>query len=225
MSPANPDLGLLLTTDLYFKGQWESPFDSTKTRLAPFLRAGGDSIHVPTMVRSAAFGHFEYNGERGLRIPYRGGRYAAYVLVPKSLSVADVVERLSVADVDGWNSRIRVLATILFLPRVEHRNIWPLRTSLAQAGVPRFVSERAQLGALWATQQEGTIIDDANQGTFLKIDEEGTEAAVGSAVVTSVQPPPVEFRVDAPFVFIIRDEVTGALMFVARVGDPADHGR
>jgi serine protease inhibitor len=228
LAPANPDLDLLLTNDVYFKGRWESPFDSTKTKLAPFLRAGGDSIHVPTMVRSAAFGHFEHNGERGLRIPYRGGRFAAYVVVPKSVSVADVVERLSVADVDGWNSRARARSTILYLPRVEHRSIWPLRTPLAQAGVRRVVSERAQLGALWATQQEGTIIDDAKQGTFLRIDEEGTETAVvktGSAVVTSVQPPPVEFRVDAPFVFIIRDEVTGAMMFVARVGDPADRGR
>ena len=228
MPPALPDLALMLLNAVYFKGKWESPFDSTLTKLAPFLRAAGDSIRVQTMVLGGAFDHFEHNGNRGLRIPYRGGRYAAYVVVPKSWSVEDVVARLTVADVDGWKSRTRALSTILYLPRVEHRGTWPLREALANAGVPRVVSEHAQLDAMWARPQEGpSKVNDASQGTFLKIDEEGTEAAavtMGSLVVTSVQPPPVDFRVDAPFVFVIRDEVTGALMFVARVGDPTNRG-
>jgi serpin B len=84
------------------------------------------------------------------------------------------------------------------------------------------------LGGIWATRQEGpSLVRDASQGTFIKIDEEGTEAAavtLMSVVVDSAQPTPVDFRVDAPFVFVIRDEVTGALMFVARVGDPTNRG-
>lgn len=228
IAPAHPEMGLLLLNEGHFKGQWEFPFDSAKTKLAPFRRAGGDSVQVQTMVSSGLFGHFEHNGNGGLRIPYRGGRYAAYVVVSKSVSVAEVVERLSVADVDGWNRRTRVLSTTLYLPRVEHRSTWYLRRPLARAGVPRAVSERAQLGAIWATQLEGpTIVDNVSQNAFLRIDEEGTEAGAAtmtSGVVTSGQPSPVDFRVDAPFVLVIRDEVTGAVVFVVRVGDPSVRG-
>jgi serine protease inhibitor len=81
------------------------------------------------------------------------------------------------------------------------------------------------LGALGDAAGRQSLVD-ASQGTFLKIDEEGTEAAAVTmaSMNDSVEPPPVDFRVDAPFVFVIRDEVTGALMFVARVGDPSNAG-
>ena len=228
MPQPRPDLALILLNAVYFKGKWALPFDSTKTKLAPFLRRAGDTIQVQTMVRGGDFGHFEHNGERGLRIPYRGGRYAAYVVVPKSVSVQSVVAQLTVSHVDGWSTSARARSTILYLPRIEHRGSSPLLEALAKAGVPRVVSKHAQLGAIWEELQEGpTNVSEASQATFLKIDEDGTEAAAVTSmgfVVTSAPPPPVDFRVDAPFVFVIRDEVTGALMFVARLGDPLNRG-
>lgn len=228
MPPPRADLALLLLNAVYFKGLWAVPFDSADTELAPFVRARGDTIRVSTMIGEGHFAHFEHQGERGLRIPYRGGRYAAYVVVPRSVSVGDVVARLTVSDVDGWKSSARGRSTMLHLPRLEHHGTWPLLDALAKAGLPRAVSANAQLDGIWATPQEGsTMVSDASQSTFLKIDEEGTEAAAVTSfdmVVTSAAPPPVDFRVDAPFVFIIRDETTGALMFIARIGDPTDGG-
>lgn len=139
----------------------------------------------------------------------------------------DLVADLTIADVDGWRTTSRGFATVLSLPCFEHRGTWPLLEALAKAGVPRAVSSRAQLDALWAVRPEGsTLVSDAAQTTFFKIDEEGTEAAAvtsSGVVVTSAPPPPIEFRVDAPFVFVIRDE--GGALAVERMSISQDTGQ
>lgn len=114
--------------------------------------------------------------------------------------------------------------------RAAHASDYGMRRvgALAKAGLSRAVSAQAQLDGLWAVPHEGpTEVSDASQSTFLRIDEEGTEAAAVTSmgiVVTSAPPPPVDFRVDAPFVFVIRDETTGAVLFIAQIGDPRDRG-
>ncbi|MGH7471528.1 MAG: serpin family protein [Longimicrobiales bacterium] len=93
-----------------------------------------------------------------------------------------------------------------------------------------FSPELAELNAFWAqplTAGQRAFAADAFQATFIQFDEQGTEAAAVTGlavVVTSMPPPPKEFRVDRPFLLILRDEQTRAVMFVARIGNPLNAG-
>ena len=231
MPPARPDMRLLLLNAVYFKGLWKEPFDSANTRRLPFLASNGDSVVVPTMYRTGRYGYFETAGASGVRMPYAGDRFAAYVVLPARSSSIDELERqLAVAQVNSWASVARSTRVSLFVPRFTHRGTWDLLNPLRHVGIRRALSPAgSQLDGLWARPDpdQVTYLTDATQGTFIQFDEKGTEAAAVTAfgvVVTSVPPPPLEFRVDRPFLLVLRDEGSGAILFVARIGNPSDEG-
>jgi serpin B len=233
-----------ITNAAYFRGLWLEPFDTALTRQREFTTAAGERLRVATMDRRAVFAYRRGPGYQALRLPYRAGLTAMYLVLPDSgLTPAGVLDSLVRA---GWpvpDPRREMRDVHLRLPRLHVTQATDLRRPLTVIGMGIvFDSARADFGGLvvpkpgrpppcpplssgiWSDACTRYRIQDATQHVFLEVDEQGTEAAAVTsvafeAVVTSVPPPPIPFYVDRPFLLALRDEKTGTLLFVGYVPD------
>lgn len=228
-APMDPALVLYLTNAVYFKGRWADEFPKSATRDRPFRLPGGTASPRPTMHRMGRYGYREGDGFRAVRLPYRGGRMALYVFLPdSSSSLAAFRERLTAARWDRWMTEFAPREVDVALPRFRAEGTFPLVEPLGALGMrdafdPARASLRAMLPASFFRGGRNVFISEAVQKTWIEVNEEGTEAAAATGLgvsVTSAPPPPVPFVVDRPFIAAVRDDRTGALLFVGQVTDP-----
>jgi serine protease inhibitor len=220
----DPLLRVVLVNAVYFLGTWTAPFEPEATADEPFTLADGAEVTAPLMRTFAAdLAHAEAGGFRMLRLPYgEDGRVVMDVLLPDG-SLQELVGTL---DADAWRSAAEALAPAVvdvWLPRFELRTELRLNDPLAALGMPRAFDERqAEFTAM--SPVEDLYLSAVVHKTFIRVDEEGTEAAAvtggGMSVTSAPADPPVQFRVDRPFAFTISDTETGAILFLGAVTDP-----
>jgi serine protease inhibitor len=199
------------------------------------------------MDRTAGFGYRQGSGYRALRIPYASGLTAMYVVLPDSGVRAETV--LDSLDRTGWplpNSPRESRTVHLQLPRLHLVQATDLRPPFTALGMGiLFDSARADFSGLVVRRPDqppfcpplssGASFDvcmryrvsEAAQNVFLDVDERGTVAAAVTsmgfeAVFVTAPPPPIQFIVDRPFLFALRDERTGTLLFVGYVASPRE---
>jgi serine protease inhibitor len=203
-------------------GGWSTRFDRSDTIDAPFALAGGEQVRVPMMRRDdSQFGYVERPGYRMLRLPYGDtGRFGMEVLLPDRHS--DLAALLRRLDADEWREATEALAertvTELALPQFELQWQAELNEPLTALGMGGAFNPAADFRPMspldpWL----GTVVHK----TYLRVDEDGTEAAAvtgGEMVVSG--PARLEFRVDRPFAFTISDRETGTILFLGAVADP-----
>ena len=234
---------VVLTNAVYFKGQWLDAFDSALTRERPFASADGGQAPVPMMERTGSFAYRRGRGYQALRIPYRDGLSAMYVLLPDSeLSAVALLDSIGTS----WplpDPRREAQAVNLRMPRLHLTQGTDLRPPLAALGLDIiFDSMRADFGGLVVPRRDlpppcpplssgsgGGIctrhrVSSATQRVYLDVDEQGTKAAAVTTVamemeVTAYIEPP-HFWVDRPFLFALRDERTGTFLFMGYVASP-----
>ena len=225
--PLEPQVILYLMNAVYFKGRWQDEFRPQATRPGTFHAPGGD-VQRPMMSRTGSYGYVDGEGFQALRLPYRGNRFAMYVLLPDSgQSLADLRGRLSATAWRGWMGTFRPREVHVTMPKYRMSLESPLNTPLKALGMAEaFDPARASFRAMLTPeffQGQNAYVSEAKQKVFIEVNEEGTEAAAVTGVevrATSAPPPPQEFTVDRPFVVAIRDDQTGALLFVGQVTDP-----
>jgi serpin B len=243
--PYGDSVKVVLANAVYFKGRWLEPFDSSLTADRPFTTSGGQRITAPAMERTANFGYRQGPGYRTLRIPYVAGLTAMYVVLPDSgvraEGLLDSLER------SGWpipDSRTESRTVHVQLPRLHLVQATDLRPPFTALGMGiLFDSARADFSGLVVRRPDQPPfcpplssgvhlgictryrIAEAAQNAYLDVDESGTVAAAVTSigfevVVTSAPPPPIQFIVDRPFLFSLRDERTGTLLFVGYIASP-----
>ncbi len=203
---------LVLTNAVYFLGSWEDPFEKDATVQGPFHAPTGE-LQVPMMRQTSWHGYHEAQGLQAVELPYRGDRLSAWVILHDQ-----PLDHDSFATLAGSGQGRRVQ---LSLPRFELRTAQSLRAPLSDLGLGVAFSDQADLSGLTTGD---LAVSDCIHEAWIKVDEEGTEAAAATGVVvsvTSMPPPPVEMTVDRPFTFVVLDKPTGAILFVARVENPA----
>ena len=213
---------LVLTDAVYLLAPWEHPFEDESTEPAPFTRLDGSKVDSDMMRLSADLRYARVGELQAVELPYVGQQLAMLVLVPDDGSFVNIESTLGselLADVvDSLEGR----TVRLGLPRFEFRTQAGLADTLRSLGMAiAFDPDAADFGAM--TTEERLFISAVVHEAFISVDEEGTEAAAATAVVmaaTSAPPTPVELTVDRPFVFVLRDTETGAILFLGRVLDP-----
>lgn len=231
--PFPPALTLLLANAVYFKGRWSQPFAAAATRDRPFRTADGRVIQHPLMEREGWFGYHEGDGFRALRMPYGDDRFALYALLPdEGADVAAFVRTLSAERLDAVFRAVRDRDVIISFPRFTLRGKVELIEPLRALGMRApFAAGTVAFGDLFPPELLPRVteayIGEATQRTFVEVNEEGTEAAavtslaVAAGMGAAEPPTPVRFTADRPFVVAIRDDRTGALLFLGQVTDPA----
>ncbi|MFO7961424.1 MAG: serpin family protein [Nitriliruptoraceae bacterium] len=216
----DPQAVLVLLNAVYFLGTWTTTFDEDQTRDAPFRLADGSQIEVPTMHRTdpelqTATG----DGFALVRLPYGDDeRFGMEVLLPDEGLPLD--ELLVDLDLDTWQDTVSRLApstlSELALPRFELEWDAELNDALQELGIESAFGS----GDFTPMSPANPWLDTVVQKTYLRVDEEGTEAAAvtGGVMDESAGPPPL--LVDRPFAFTVSDRQTETIMFLGTVHDP-----
>jgi len=224
------DTKLVLVNAVYFLGSWSHPFDEVATRPLPFLLASGQRADVPTMRRTEYYRTASQPGVRALEMPYRGDELAMVILVPDDASdLATLEQSLTAQRLAGVLGALAHQRLEVFVPRfrVDPPQSLALATVLASMGMTLpFDRARADFTGIAnpPSPADRLFISQVFHKAFVDVNEEGTEAAAATAVVmapTGAAPaPPQRFAVDRPFLFLIRDLRSGAMLFLGRVIDP-----
>ncbi|WP_420130022.1 serpin family protein [Longimicrobium sp.] len=224
--PMAPDAVMYLMNAVYFKGRWQDEFQTSATRPMPFHAAGGRTVQRPMMQRTGDYGYLRAEGFTGLRLPYRGGRFAMYVLLPdQGSSVAALRERLTPTAWAEWMGGFGAAREVrVVMPRYRVNVESGLNRPLQALGMAdAFSQTRANFRGMLAAPGTDAYVSEAKQKVFIEVNEEGTEAAAVTGIemrTTSAPAEPLSFVVDRPFILAIRDDQTGALLFIGQVNDP-----
>lgn len=213
---------MLLINAIYFKGKWASEFDRTKTENLPFYLTSG-SVNVPMMKQKSDFSVYEGNGFVMAEFPYGQGNFVMDVILPdQSSSLSGTMNLISDANFNGWISQMRKRETDVTFPKFKYGFKKKLKDVLSNMGMGIAFTDAADFSNI--SEQYDLLINEVTHQSFIETDEEGTEAAAATVVeigLTSVGPSSFEFRMDRPFIFIIRETTTNSILFMGRVADPS----
>jgi serpin B len=217
----DPLTRLVLTNAIYFNAAWANPFQEEATQDGPFTLLDGSQVTVPMMRQTESFGYTKGEGYQAVELPYDGREMSMVILLPDSDGFEAFGGSLDVGRAQAIFGDLKYQQVALTMPKFEFDSRFSLNQALAAMGMPAVFSGGADLSGM--TGKKDLFISDVLHKAFVSVDEEGTEAAAATAVVmklSAVAEEPVPVTVDHPFMFLIRDIQTGAILFVGRVVDP-----
>jgi serine protease inhibitor len=215
---------LVLTNVIYFKGGWEHQFKKDATKDAVFWTSADKSVAVPTMHQTEHFGYRDTPTYQTLTMPYAGNTKSMTIVLPKKRdALAAVVKALKPTDLSAIARSGARAKVAVSLPKFKFESSFALSETLQAMGMKEAFSGKADFSGMTGTRD--LHISKVVHKAFVAVDEEGTEAAAATAVVLeaeSVQAPEptMVFNADHPFLFVIRDNTTGAILFMGRVVNP-----
>jgi serpin B len=213
---------LVLTNAIYFSAGWKFPFDPQATHPADFELPGGGRVQVPTMTLDAALPVAQGDGFEAFELPYDCDELGMVVILPERGRLAEIESGLSAGWLEGVLDDLGTGSehVLLSLPKFTFRAELDLKSILVDLGMPVAFSELADFSGI--DGKRDLVLTDVLHQAFVAVDEYGTEAAAATVVVVGVVSAPRELRVDRPFLFLIRDRQSGAILFLGRVLDPRD---
>jgi serpin B len=220
------DAILYLLNAIYFKGHWATPFDKTKTQDRPFTLLSGAKKKHPMMSQNGRFRYFKNEKFQAISLPYGAGRMSMYVFLPgKNFNLIALQADLSASNWESWMSQFRSTEGNIVLPRFKMEYEIVLNNALKALGMETaFDPRRADFGEMCAKSSSANVfLGEVKHKTFVEVNEEGTEAAAatsGGMHLNSLPPPPFNMVVDRPFFCVIRDNQTGAILFMGSIMEP-----
>jgi len=213
---------LVLTNAIYLDASWKYPFD--KDTDGPFYLIDGDQVTVPMMKQTESLGHTSGQGYQAVELQYDGGELSMVILLPDSGRFEMFQEQLDAQLMASIIDDIQPTRIALTMPRFQFDARFSLKATLQAMGMTdAFIWNAADFSGM--TGDRELFISDVLHKGFVSVDEEGTEAAAatGAIIAPTAMPPDadVQVTIDRPFIFLIRDIETGAVLFIGRVMDPS----
>lgn len=216
---------LVLVNTIYFYANWLHPFEEGLTESDTFTAIDGTAHKVPLMQKQRQWPYAEVDGTQAVELPYVGEEASMIVLLPPEDDYRAFEADFDLDQLAQIQAALDRREGTVVLPRFEFESSVELREPLEALGMASaFDPGHADFSGM-IEHEDDLYLDNVYHDAFVKVDEEGTEAAAATAAVmrtTSAPADPFTFRADRPFLFLIRDNPTGALIFVGRVVDPAD---
>lgn len=217
----NNETRLVLTNAVYFKGDWDSPFKKDETKDGPFYVGPDRTVTVPLMRQKNRFGYLDGKTFQLVRMPYAGRELSMVVLLPKKRDgLPELEKELTASHMDRWLNSAEMARVDVTLPRFQLTGAFSLKERLEALGVRQAFTRAADFSRL--NGQKDLYLSAVVHKAFVDVNEQGTEAAGATAVVVETKGlviTPV-FRADHPFVFLIRDDRSGSILFLGRVANP-----
>jgi len=217
---------LVLVNAIYFKGDWQTKFDKERTIGSEFWVSEAESKEVEMMRMSEemTFAMMDELDCMMVELPYKGERIVMQVLLPnKRTGVLELEDKLMGADLQSEFRKMQHKVKVdLSLPKFKLSHSLPLSESLQEMGMGDMFSD-ATADFSGINGDRSLYVSKVMQKVFVEVNEEGSEAAAATGVVMmmrSMGPRTREFTVDHPFIFVIRDSLTGMALFQGRVTDP-----
>jgi len=217
----SPDAVMYLVNAIYFKGIWRKHFETKNTQEANFTNEFGNQVKVNMMYQKDTFNFVQDDNAQYLDMPYGNNAFCMTVILPNDGKTIDNV--LNYLTTDSWNNTIKYSQTKVvevYFPRFKTQNKFLLNDPLKNMGMNLAFTDNADFTNIANAPLKITrVLHD----TYLEVTEEGTEAAAVTIVevgITSVLNAPIPvFRVNKPFLFVIREKSTGVILFIGKMGN------
>ena len=201
------------------------PFEANSTYEQPFYPLTGEPSDVKMMNMQADFGYSEDKQVQVVQQPYKGDHLSMLVVLPKSKDKAamqQLVHDLSADKIKQWNKDLVTQEVNISLPKFKLAERYDMKGLLSDMGMPSAFKDKATFKLF--DEPLAIKIDDVYHQAVVMVDEKGTEAAAATAIVAvDASAPisqPVEFTADHPFMFMIKDNKTDAILFLGQVNKP-----
>lgn len=219
----NPLDIMFLINAIYFKGTWKYEFDKNDTQESPFYDETGDFLKNAQMMTLEGDLNYTYNDLfQAIELPYGQGNYSMIIMLPQSgVSVDSLVNNMNDNIWKTWmNGLYKRTNFRIFIPKFKFKYEKELKDALCQLGMGIAFSDLANFSKI--NPDCDLLISSVKHKTFIEVNEEGTEAAAVTAVTvgTTIIGPSSEFRADHPFIFIIKEKYTEAIMFMGKIAAP-----
>ena len=223
----NEDTALVITNAIYFKGTWVTQFSEDETRESDFWMSTTESVKADFMNARAKFDHAKVDGAQVLRMPYEGGRLSMLIILPDGRDgMSGLDSTVSTMQIERWKQDMRPQEIIVSVPKFTTKAHYDLMGPLSSLGVSDvFDLDMADLsGIAYVPPDQSLYVTKAIHDAYVDVNEEGTEAAAVTTIVgtleESLSPRPQWFNANHPFIFIIQDDESGAILFMGRLSDP-----
>jgi serpin B len=213
---------LVLTNAIYFNAAWAFPFNENATSDGFFHLLNGDEVTVPMMRQTESFGYAEGDDYQAVALPYDGNELSMVILLPAAGEFGAFESSLDFPKLQEIINNLQYQEVALTMPKFEFESSFDLKETLSDMGMPAAFSSDADFSGM--NGRRNLSITDVVHKAFVSVDEAGTEAAAATAVIvgeTSIPMELVNVNIDRPFIFMIRDIETGALLFVGRILNPS----
>lgn len=224
----DPATQMVLTNAVYFNSVWESTFNKGKTSKEDFYPGGCTVTKVDMMKKCGDFLYAERDGNKIIRIPYKGGRFSMVVFLPPKIAgyngTLETNAKFMELDAENFKDLLgsmREYEVDLWLPKFKTEKRYELKDIFDAMGIKLAFSDFADFSGM--TDEEKLKIDKVIHQTFIDVDEEKTEAAAATAVImvkATAMPPleklKAEFHADSPFLYFIVDDYTKTILFAGR---------
>ena len=213
---------LILVNATYFKGEWSSPFKVDQTTPQEFFAPDGKKT-VPMMAKRGTFRYFETEGLQAVALPYGDRRLNLYVFLPKDgQTLNTVIQTLTPKTWTQWMGEFTTAPGYLQLPRFKMESKLELQKPLSELGMGIAFTDKANFSML---SDRPVHIDQVIHKTFVEVNESGTTAAAATSIgikSTSIEimKTPFEMKVNQPFLCVLRDDKTGAILFMGAINNP-----
>ncbi len=212
---------LFLINAVYFNGEWTSRFDKKQTKDAAFYLSNSEEISVKMMYQKEHFELLYQEDYRALKLPYGDASFYMTIILPnEDVSVDEIISSLNKETAGVLKNTYMANEVEVYLPRFKTECEYNLIPALKAIGMKRAFSDPSGFHNI---ANDGIIISDVIHKTFIDVNEKGTEAAAATSigfVETSMPPSSIVFRVDRPFVFLINEKVSGAVLFAGKIENP-----
>ncbi len=222
-----PATRLVLTNAVYFKGDWETQFNEEQTFESEFYAIPEHTARVPMMRRTGRFNYLDGDGFQAVEIPYKESNLSLIVFLPKDTNGLPAFEQsLTTSNLRKWLGHLNQVHEVhLFLPRFKVEADIQLNGILGMIGIGQAFRRGADFSGM--STDPSLFISAVIHKAFGAVDEAGTEAAAASGVMmkhgagATKSDSSVFFRADHAFVFLVRDNRSGSVLFLGRVTNPA----
>ena len=215
----NPGTVMMLINALYFNAPWEEAFLERNTREGVFHGYAGD-VQVPMMAKTERLNYAEYQGCQMVELPYQGGRYSMYVVLPAAgMGVDQIIPYINETLYDQAMGMMAPVKVKLTMPKFKLETSLVLNKSLQEMGIRTAFTSAADFKGI--AEMGSLTLDQVKQKCYIEVSEKGTEAAAVTSVgvrLTSARPETmVSMNVDRPYLFFISDRTDGNILFAGKV--------
>jgi len=220
-----PATRLVLCNAIYFKGNWASQFKTNATHTEPFFTAPDQKVDTPLMSQTEKIRSKQFDDFAIFALPYSDNELSMIIVLPKAVAGLAAIES-KLGQLPEWLTALDQASedkAQIFLPRFKLTRRLQLSHDLAAMGMHDAFGPKADFSGMTGTHD--LCISEVVHQAFVDVNEQGTEAAAATAVIMKslaviANPIPV-FRMDHPFLFLIRENKTGSILFLGRLADPS----
>ena len=219
---------MFLVNAVYFQADWQYQFDASKTQEAPFYLEDGTQVSVPMMFSEGVKLRSHYDEQsRLLEIPYGNGQFTMVIVLPQAeQKVEDIISGMTAGTLATRLEQADTLTSQLYLPKFKLEFKTDLVAPLTTLGMGIAFGNGSSFGGFFQENIGGGLyISRVIHQAFIDVNEAGSEAAAATVATISflsinAEPQPASIRVDRPFVFMIREQHTGAVLFAGKMMQP-----